>query len=82
MHARPAQVIDLQANSTRCFVETGILFFELTSHHHLDQRIFGQRRHFAFGNKLAVAEYRHVIANFEDLFHAVGDIDNPAPLGF
>ena len=82
VNARTAEVIHLQADLTRCFIQTRILIFQLTSHHHFDERIFGQRRHFALGNKLPVAEDGDVIANLEDLFHAVRNIDNPTTLRF
>ena len=59
-----------------------ILVFELTSHHHFDKGIFGQRGDFALGNELPVAEDRYVVADFENLFHTVRDIDNPASLRF
>ena len=80
VHARTAEVVHLQADLTRRFIQMRILIFQLTSHHHFDKRIFGQRRHFALGNKLPVAEDGDVIADVEDLFHTVRDIDNPAPL--
>ncbi len=82
IYARAAQVINLETNITRLLINAWVLIFQLTSHHHLNQRVFGQRHHFTLGNKLPVAEYRHVVADLEDLFHTVGDIDNAAPLGF
>ena len=82
VHTRTAEVVHLQADLTRRFIQMRILIFQLTSHHHFDERIFGQRGHFALGNKLPVAEDGDVIADFKDLFHAVRNIDNPAPLRF
>ena len=71
IHARSAEIIHLQADLTRRFLQMWILIFELTSHHHFDQRIFGQGCYFALGNKLPVAKDGDVVADFEDLFHAV-----------
>ena len=59
-----------------------VLIFQLTADHHLNQQIFIQTGHFTLGDKLPIAKYRDVIANLEDLFHTVGDIDNTAPLRF
>ena len=82
VHTRAAEVIHLQADLTRRFIQMRILIFKLASHHHFDERIFRQRGHFSLGNKLPVAENGDVIADFKDLFHTVRDIDNPAPLRF
>ncbi|VAL69194.1 Uncharacterised protein [Enterobacter kobei] len=71
IHARPAKVIHLQADFSRRFLQMRILIFELTSHHHFNQGIFGQGCHFALGNKLPVAKDGDVVADLEDLFHAV-----------
>ena len=59
-----------------------ILILQLAADHHLNQQIFIQAGHFALGDKLPIAEDRDVIANLEDLFHTVRDIDNTAPLRF
>ncbi|MNE59414.1 hypothetical protein D3C80_1545070 [compost metagenome] len=77
-----AQVVHLQTDITRRFIQPRILIFKLAPHHHFDQRIFGQRGHFALGNKLPVAEHGNVIANLENLFHAVRDINNATSLRF
>ena len=82
VYARTAQVIDLQANITRRFFQARVLIFQLTSHHHFNQRVFCQRGNFTFGNKLPVTEDGYVVANLEDLFHTVRNIDNAASLGF
>ncbi len=59
-----------------------VLIFQLATHHHLNQRIFRERTDFTLGDKLPVTEDGYVIADLEDLFHTVGDVDNAASLGF
>ena len=80
IHPRAAEVVDLQAHRAGRLIEVGILVFQLTADHHLDKSVLIQRRDLALGDKLPVTKDRHVVANLEDLFHTVGDIDDTAPL--
>ena len=79
-NARSAQIVHLQTNRTGRFIQVRVLIFQLAANHHFDQQIFIQTGYLALGDKLPVAKDRHIIANLEDLFHTVRDIDNSAPL--
>ncbi len=52
-------------------IDSRILFFKFTANHHLNEQILIGFRYRTLIDKLAVTQYRNVIAHLEDLFQTM-----------